>query len=164
MRKTLLAIGALSSSGVMAAPVELYRAYSQSATDHFYTASLDELLGAVHGSYVYEGVAGKCLPTQEPNTIPLFRLWAGGKIGDHFYTASSQERDLAAAHGVYTYEGVACYVYGQQQPGTCPLYRMSSGTNHFYTQSWGEVLSASRGFTYEGVAGYLYPAAASCPN
>lgn len=164
MHKLLLTATVLSSSMVMAEPVYLYRAYSSKATDHFYTASLDELLNAVNGSYVYEGAAGKCMPSQEPDTVPLYRMWGGGRLGDHFYTISWQERDLAIANGTYAYEGVACYVYAQQNAGTCPLYRLTNGTDHFYTQSWQEVLSASRGMRYEGVAAYLYPAGPACPD
>ena len=158
---------ALAPSIVLAEPVNLYRAFSAGASDHFYTANLDEMFQAVGSiGYSYEGIAGRCLSTQEQGTTPLYRLWSSGSLGDHFYTTSWQERDIATARDGYTYEGVACYVYPQQRSGTCPFYRLWNGTDHFYTQSWQESLNAIRfsGFEYEGVAGYFFSAAGTCPN
>jgi hypothetical protein len=164
MRRAMALALALSSSVVMAGPMSLYRAYSAGGSDHFYTASLDEMFHAVGSGYSYEGVAGNCLSTPEAGTVPLYRLYSGRAI-DHFYTTSWQERDIAVAGGWYQDEGVACYLYPQQQAGTCPFYRLWNGTDHFYTQSWQEALYAIHvGYGYEGVAGYLFPASGSCPN
>jgi len=164
--KMVVLAAAVSSSIAMAEPVNLYRMYSGNATDHLYVTSVDELAFASSVGYTYEGVSGRCLSTQEPGTVPLHRMWGGGTLGDHFYTASWQERDIAAARGEYTYEGVSCYVYPQQQPGSCPFYRLFAGTNHFYTLSWLEAVNAVRSYhyNYEGVAAYLLPASGACPN
>jgi hypothetical protein len=164
MRKILVLAVFLSSSIVTAQTMNLYRAYSGEGSDHFYTTNVDEMFRAVDGAYTYEGVAGRCFSTQEAGTVPLYRVWGSGRLSDHFYTTSWQERDIAVAHGVYTDEGVACYVYPQQQPGTCPFYRLWNGTDHFYTQSWQEALNATRSYSYEGIAGYFFPAAGACPH
>ncbi|ADO75141.1 hypothetical protein [Stigmatella aurantiaca] len=166
MRKLTVLAMSLFSFVATADPVNLYRAYSDKASDHFYTTSMDEMFQAVNGIYNYEGVAGKCLSTQEAGAVPLYRLWGGGKLSDHFYTTSWQERDIAIARGTYTDEGVACYVYMQQQPGTCAFHRLWNGTDHFYTLSWQETLTAigTYKYTYEGVAGYLFSSYGACPN
>jgi hypothetical protein len=162
-------LGLLLSGTALADPVPLYRLYSGSSSDHFYTTSMDEAFRATsyHG-YAYEGISGKCMPTQEWGTTPLYRMYSGS-AGDHFYTTSWQERDTAIAWHGYSNEGVACYVYSWQASGTCPLYRMwrSRGGDHFYTLSWQEVLNAGRyhGYAYEGVAAYLFPETpGQCPQ
>ena len=43
-------------------------------------------------------------------TVPLFRLYHG-PTGDHFYTASADERDGAVDAFGYTFEGITGFVY-----------------------------------------------------
>ncbi|HYO52812.1 hypothetical protein, partial [Archangium sp.] len=87
-------MGVLVSCTALADPVDLYRLYSNGATDHFYTTSLDEALRAASQyGYVYEGIAGKCMSTHEPGMVPLYRLYSYPNR-DHLYTTSWQERDI----------------------------------------------------------------------
>lgn len=99
-------------------------------------------------------------PTQEPHTVPLYRLY-NGRVVDHFYTTNAAERDNARDRLGYTDEGVAGYVYGDTECGALPLYRLySPGWNdHFYTMSYSERENAAVniGFTREGITGYIYP-------
>ncbi|MFY1832383.1 hypothetical protein ACN47A_41185 [Myxococcus fulvus] len=158
-----LVLGLMVSSTALAGPVDLYRLYSGGQSDHFYTTSMDEAFHAASRlGYVYEGVAGKCLSTQEPGTVPLYRLYHAS-VGDHLYTTSWQERDIAIVTHGYANEGVACYVFAGQAAGTCPLYRLWGSSDHFYTLSWAEALSSR--YAYEGVTGYLYaPGFGGCPG
>lgn len=163
MRKwTLVAalVGVTAAGSADADP--LYRMWISG--DHFYTMSTAEVAFAASLGYKFEGDVGQCDLGPSLVTVPLYRLWSASAT-DHFYTTSSQERDLAVAGLGYVSEGTTCWVHPTQSTGTCPLYRMYSGnaTDHFYTLSWKEVLSAaSMGYTYEGIAAYM--GAASCPD
>lgn len=169
MKKTAIAMAVLSlPTLVMAEPLALCRLVSTSLSDHFYTTDPDELVSAMNGPYVFEGISGFCFSTREAGTVPLYRLWSDErKLGDHFYTTSVQEVDSALSGGAYVYQGVACYVYPQPKAGACPFYRLTTGTDHFYTESWQEALGAmqNNNYQYEGVAAYLLPPqeGGSCP-
>ncbi|MET0403958.1 MAG: hypothetical protein ABW123_16220 [Cystobacter sp.] len=58
-------------------------------------------------------------------------------------------------------------MYPQPKAGACPFYRLTTGTDHFYTESWQEALGAmqNNNYQYEGVAAYLLPPqeGGSCP-
>ncbi|ETW75573.1 hypothetical protein HETIRDRAFT_456139 [Heterobasidion irregulare TC 32-1] len=121
--------------------IPLYRVYSRSGTDHFYTTNGAEMVNAVSKlGYAYEG---------EP----------GYQGRDHFYTTSASERDNAVNHLGYTDEGIAAYVYATNIRGTIPLYRTYSpgATDHFYTTSASEHDNAVAhlGYNDEGIAAYV---------
>ena len=105
---------AVAESAAVAAPsqtVSLYRLWSPSATDHFYTTSKPEHDYAITNyGYVDEGVAARVFPVRQRHTVQLYRLW-NGSSADHFYTTSRSERDYAIAHYGYVDEGVAAWVY-----------------------------------------------------
>ncbi|OAA58728.1 Glycoside hydrolase, family 25 [Cordyceps fumosorosea ARSEF 2679] len=147
--------------------VELWRAYSGSAGDHFYTTDYSEYNNAVTRlGYSAEGVAAKIYSYQVPNSIPLYRTWSPG-ASDHFYTTSAPERDNAVQHLGYVDEGITGYVFATDKVGGLParlveFYRAYSPgqRDHFYTTSGPEVDNAVRnlGYTYEGVACYVFQA------
>lgn len=115
---------------------------------------------ALTNGYTAEGVTGYVFLTQQPRTIPLYRLW-NGPASDHFYTTSAEERDSAIARLGYISEGTAGFVYLDDACGGYPLYRSfrSSGTDHFYTMSAAERDNAKAGgWAYEGIAAYILPA------
>lgn len=99
--------------------VPLYRYWKNTVKDHFYTTHAEEI-GTItpgkignHG-YTSEGIVGYCFPTQQPDTVPLYRYW-NPKNSDHFYTTNGmQEIDTVTPretgnHG-YISEGIVCYV------------------------------------------------------
>lgn len=141
----------------------LYRAYSASAIDHFYTTSASELNTAVSSlGYTFEGVTGNVLVSQSAITAsePLYRLYSGGAT-DHFYTTSAAELSTAVGSNGYTFEGVPGWIYPSQVCGSIPLFRTydAQGTDHFYTTSQAEYESVvAGGFADEGVVGYVLPA------
>jgi hypothetical protein len=107
--------------------------------------------------YTAEGTTGRIFPTQQPQTIPLYRLYNPGGT-DHFYTTSAAERDNAVAQLGYQSEGTAGYVYPAGVCGALPLYRSYNlqGIDHFYTMSASESDSAvAIGWTKEGIAAYI---------
>lgn len=92
---------------------------------------------------------------------PFYRLY-NSHSRHHFYTTDVEERDRAREAG-YSYEGIACYVWsadGQRPSFTVKLYRLYNSKNddHFYTTSVDErdKAVASYGYTYEGVAAYVF--------
>lgn len=143
--------------------VNLLRAFSSSASDHFYTTNVDEMGNAVqHLGYSLEGTAAKVFASQAVSTVPLFRLYSSGAT-DHFYTTSASERDSAVLNSGYTDEGIAAYVYNIQVCGSIPFYRLykgGAGADHFYTTSASEASSAvaNSGYSLEGIAAYVLSA------
>ncbi len=88
--------------------VPLYRYYSPSLTDHFYSTS-----NVTPNGYNNEGIIGYIFVTPVSGSIPLYRSYRhlAGPLanGDHLYTSSSVERDSAAFVG-YSFEGIEGYV------------------------------------------------------
>ncbi|TBU42921.1 hypothetical protein BD309DRAFT_961928 [Dichomitus squalens] len=144
----------------------LLRAYSKSATAHFYTTNATEMNAFINGAdhYISEGVAAQILPsdTQAPSAVPLFRLY-GAKSTDYFYTASTTQRDDVLSRGNYVSQGVAGYVYPDQECGTVPLYRLHQESDdvnfNFYTTDEAEVDDFVNMLGYDnlGVTGYVNP-------
>ncbi|HEY9006031.1 MAG TPA: M57 family metalloprotease [Ohtaekwangia sp.] len=133
----------------------VYRYYSGSGGDHFYTTNWAEL-GAGKNGYVLEGIALFANTSQASGTVPVYRYYSS-RDGDHFYTTNWAE--LGSGGSGYTYEGVAFYAFSSQASGTVPIYRYYSGRDgdHFYTSNWAELGSGGSGYTYEGIGFYGYP-------
>ena len=143
-------------NGEVVTAYALYRYYSSSGSDHFYTTNFDEL-GFGRSGYSLEGIAAYISTQSYSGTIPLYRAYSSS-ASNHFYTTNLAE--LVAAGGLgYVYEGVAGYVYSIPVTGTVPLYRYysSSGTDHFYTTNFSELGAGGLGYVFEGIAGYVIP-------
>lgn len=71
--------------------------------------------------------------------------------GEHFYTASAQERDVLMSRG-WRYENIGWIAPSYSNT---PVYRLYSGTDHHYTRSAAERDSLVRaGWRYEGIGWY----------
>ncbi|WP_456786006.1 hypothetical protein [Cellulomonas sp. P5_C5] len=99
-----------NGNGECPAGSPVYRFYSSTVEEHFYTISAAEKahLIATDPSWAYEGVSYCAFSkTSPPGTTPLYRFWAS-TFGKHFYTASAAEKaHLIATDPRYAYEGVA---------------------------------------------------------
>ncbi|KAJ7486917.1 hypothetical protein FB451DRAFT_1026358, partial [Mycena latifolia] len=138
----------------------LYRAYSDGASDHFYTTDLAEYNSAVAGGgYTAEGVRLLVFTTQVAGSVQFIRLWNGDK-SDHFYTTNATEAKSAVTGGYVIEDKTPMYIYPTQICGSVPLYRSYSqtGTDHFYTIDAAERDGAvGSGWAYEWIAGYVFP-------
>ncbi|NTW28210.1 MAG: hypothetical protein HGA39_02450 [Coriobacteriia bacterium] len=143
----------------------VYRFYNKTNGSHFYTASTEErdvVIARWSDTYASEGVALSVNTADPYNNAPLYRFY-NKTNGSHFYTASTEERDVVIARwsAIYQYEGVAYNVCATARAGATPVYRFYNKTNgsHFYTASTGErdVVIARWSDTYvnEGVAYWL---------
>lgn len=119
----------------------VYRFASRKTGDHFYTVSESEKTAVESNSewgYVFEGVAFYAYQSDVAGSIPVYRF-VNGTTGDHFYTASEEERDAIRNNTVWGYagEGTAFYVPDTMQAGTATVYRFYNPTtgDHFYTAS-----------------------------
>lgn len=93
-----------------AGTIPLYRLFSASAGDHFYTTSAGERDNAVHAlGYKSEGVAAYIYKSQICGSVPLYRLYSPSAT-NHFYTISKDEANNAASKLGYANEGVVGYV------------------------------------------------------
>ncbi|MGH7457094.1 MAG: hypothetical protein ACRENG_37435, partial [bacterium] len=95
-----------------------------------------------------------------PAWVPLYRLYKGGQIHDHFYATSDYHRQTAINSG-YTPERVEGYLslYRFNDADMVEVFRFfnSAKSCHYYTTS-----STDRdnqiiaGLTYEGITGFAY--------
>lgn len=129
--------------------------------DHVYSTNSSEInfLKRFYGFSDEGTVTGHLYVDQQPETIPLFRLYGIGRT-DHLYTTSIGERDHAVKRLGYTVVEIVGYVYGSEGPGRVPLYRLHNmgAHDHYYTTSAYQRDDAARnGWVVEGVAGYMFP-------
>lgn len=103
-------------------------------------------------------------PDPEPSPAPAPKPAGVDKVymhrlynpnsGEHFYTASSHERDVLVSVG-WNYEG---WAWGCPRTSRTPVYRLYnpvSGDNHHYTVSNNErMMLVKAGWTDEGIAWY----------
>ena len=140
--------------------VPLLRAWSQAATDHFYTTNTTEMNSFLANGYTAQGIAAYILPsdTQAPNAVPLFRLYSS-KSTDHYYTANASNRDTVLSRGNYVSDGIAGYVYPDQECGTVPFWRVYNHglPDNFFTTDQAEVYDFVDQLGYEelGVTAYV---------
>ena len=93
------------------------------------------------------------------SSVPMYRLY-NPNSGEHFYTASSSERDDVIAAG-WNYEGIG---WTAPSASKTPVYRLYSGSDHHYTTSTSERDSLiSSGWSYEGVSWYSCPGDGAVP-
>ncbi|KAE9392836.1 hypothetical protein BT96DRAFT_944378 [Gymnopus androsaceus JB14] len=137
--------------------IPLLRAFSSVGSDHFYTTNSSEMSNAVAvDAYTFEGDATFLWASQETGTVPLYRLF-NQNVTDHFYTIDAYEvnETLSQGYAFDTPTHIAGYVYPYSMCGASPIYRLysSSDSDHFYTMSYTESLSAA-GWVIEGIAGF----------
>ena len=89
----------------------------------------------VTGKGNYRGTAtGTFRIVKATETVPVYRLF-NRKTGEHFYTASSSERQTYLNAGYWNAEGIAWYA---PKKSSEPIYRLSNpnnGNEHHYTKS-----------------------------
>ncbi|KAJ6514349.1 hypothetical protein C8R47DRAFT_1313671 [Mycena vitilis] len=140
----------------------LYRDYSVSLGDHFYTTDEGEYDDANKAGYIPEGIAARVFTTKVTDAVQFFRLYSTA-AGDHLYTTDTSEV-ASATSTQYNYtlqSGPPMYIYQSALCGSVPLYRLHSGDvrDHFYTTNATERDSAEKnGFAFEKIAGYVIDA------
>jgi hypothetical protein len=96
----------------------------------------------------YDIIAFGILYPNYPGTVRLLRYY-NPRNGDHFYTTNPAEPGAAG----FNFEVGAGYVFPTQKLGTIALRRYYNGNLHYYGTP---DIKAPSGYTYEGVAGYVY--------
>ncbi|PCH43451.1 hypothetical protein WOLCODRAFT_75032 [Wolfiporia cocos MD-104 SS10] len=145
--------------------VPFLRAYSPSATDHFYTTNATEMDIAVNSlGYSAEGNAGyiynNTIGPFVVFTVALYRMYSPSRT-DHYYTTSYTDREAAINGGGYNDEGIAGYVYNHSTCYNMALYEAYSSAypDHFYTQNISEMGYAVHNLGYDGlqIGAYVLP-------
>jgi hypothetical protein len=133
----------------------LYRYWNATSIDHFYTMNWTEQAGNIFGNsygFAYEGIACYLPTAQFAGTLPFYR-YRHNTSNRHYYTT-------ATVGSPYVLEGVEGYIYSAQVPVSIPLLRyrqalQTGGPHYVYTVS--SFNTTGTGFTYDGIAGYVYP-------
>jgi len=148
-----------TTQAILSQPV--YRMYSPSQTDHFYTTNYYEystIAPAV--GYIGEGTLGNIFGSSQNGTVPVYRMYSPSQT-DHFYTTNYYEYSTIAPAVGYIGEGTLGNIFGSSQTGTVPVYRMysPSQTDHFYTTNYYEysAIAPAVGYIGEGILGYIQP-------
>ena len=100
----------------------------------------------------FEVTGGSSNPpvSTEPGEQLMYRLY-NPNSGEHFYTASVEERDHLDSVG-WDYEG---HAWTAPKSSNTPVYRLYSGTDHHYTTSAYERDELVKvGWSYEGIGWY----------
>ncbi|MHB8834493.1 MAG: RHS repeat-associated core domain-containing protein [Candidatus Methylomirabilia bacterium] len=97
-----------------------------------------------------------------PVWVPLYRLYKGGAIKDHYYTTIPQHRDNMVQDG-YIYEKVEGYIsnrkYDDQNCGyLMHLWDATNQINYYTTSESDKDAKIISGFSYKGIVGFLYTA------
>jgi murein DD-endopeptidase MepM/ murein hydrolase activator NlpD len=130
----------------------LHRFYNHRSASHFYTASdaeADMVRRTWPETFSYEGRSYHVAPVQIAAWDPVYRFY-NLRSGSHFFTASSQERDVVVAKwpSIYRYEGIAFYIADSGAvPNALGMVFPVAGPNH-YTDTFGAPRSGGR--THQG--------------
>jgi hypothetical protein len=156
-------------SGTVVQKVPIYRFWSPTSEEHFYTTNSSERqkVNGDPNDWIAEGIAYFALPNgSDPNATPVYRFWSPVR-SSHFYTISESEKAklLTQFKDAWTLEGVFFYGYAEaQRPADAvPVYRFWSAIlgEHFYTTYEPErdkVIKMNPAiWVSEGVAWYAYP-------
>jgi hypothetical protein len=145
-----------------ATTVTQYRLYHDGTKEHLYTTDLNEYNVLGTRGWTQEGVAYKMLTNGVFGgvlTVPLFRVYHPG-IQQHHWTTDSNEATTLSGTTSWFYEATIGYVLPTQVPGTVALYRMALANPpiHLWTTDKNEYDTlATRGWTPEGIVGYVVP-------
>lgn len=145
--------------------VPLFRGYSRTDTDHFYTTSQVERDNLPSHGYNYEKIEAYISDRPFPEGVSLYRLYhPTGK--SHYYTTKPDEKQNAINLG-FIDEGTIGYVYPDPWEFTVPMYHLYHELNkdHFYTISEFERDNAVQKFGYQdkGIAMYVSRNGARAP-
>lgn len=90
--------------------VPLYRLYSTTLTDHYYTVNETDKDYMITKGYTYEWVEGYAYNTSLCGAVPFYMAY-NPKAPDHFYTVNLTERDAAITTGGYVDQGISMYIF-----------------------------------------------------
>ncbi len=88
------------------------------------------------------------------NTKPMYRLY-NPNSGEHFYTASVDERDYLSKIG-WNYEGIAWNAPAYSDTPVYRLYNPNAGDHHYTTSVSEKNHLIKVGWSYEGIGWYSY--------
>lgn len=168
--------------------VPVYRFYNSSTVDHFYTTSDAEknaLINNPQWGYAYEGVAFYVYADQADGTSAVYRFY-NASTGDHFYTASEDEKNSISLSPIYRFlnpatgnhfftasefeksiiantsksgylfEGIAFYAFTTDVSGSTPVYRSYNSTTGDHFYTTSDSERNADGYSYEGIAFYAF--------
>ncbi|KAI0794576.1 hypothetical protein C8Q74DRAFT_1194705, partial [Fomes fomentarius] len=150
--------------------VPLYKASSDTLSDHLVTTSASEIEAALaSGDYIRANVIASVYSNATgpyvPNTVPLYKLFNAAQH-DHLLTASAEEMQDVVKNRGYSYQGITAYIHPAAQAGCTemvPLYRLYNPTfqEHTYELTKPSTNSSTgitpEGYFYEGITGYVFP-------
>ncbi|KAF7342648.1 hypothetical protein MSAN_02021800 [Mycena sanguinolenta] len=148
----------------------LYSVYIAETTAHIYTIYDQNISAIIEDDDVpstqFLGVTALVFSISQPSTLPFVCL-RNSASSAHFCSTNQTALDAALATGSTSYM-TAGYVYPEQICGSVPLYQLqfiATNSDYIYTTSATERDDAitTKGFTYEGIAGYVYDLL-SCEN
>ncbi len=143
----------------------VWQLHNPSADSDFLTISSTERDSAVYNNhYIYDTVPFYAFTSQQPGTIPVYRILTPT---EHFYTTSTAEKNSLLLSSQNTYEGVAYYVYPTVTTtnASYPIYRLNGSNGHVFTANASvKDMLVSDGYTYEDVAFNAPSAFANAPD
>ena len=135
----------------------VYRWYLGSNGDHFYCLDPKGELAPSIG-YNNEGIGFYTLKSQEPGTVPFYRLFSNE--GGHLYTTDPSEQNKLVENS-WSDEGNIGYVFTAQVPGSVAIHRYYPANfgKNFYTVN--PAVETLKEWDHKGVIGYAFNQASS---
>jgi len=123
-----------------------------------YCSACDEVVKTEHKTVAANGHVDEdhnyecdvCGEFEDIETIAMLRLY-NPNTGEHFYTGSTEERDMLVAAG-WNYEGVAWNAPVKEGAPIYRLYNPNSGDHHYTGSAEERDMLVELGWNYEGVA------------
>jgi uncharacterized protein (TIGR03437 family) len=144
-----------------------YRLYSDVTKEHLYTTDANEYNVLATRNWAQEGPVGQILNGPRAiggvNAKPFYRLYNSSSL-QHLWTTDRNEYFTLREEPNWSAENFVGYIYPTQVSGTIGFYRLSYNylPIHLWTTDYNEYQTLpSRGWTQEGVAGYLFPTGAA---
>jgi C1A family cysteine protease len=156
--------GGTITPGSIGTLITRYRLYSDVTKEHLYTTDTNEYSVLAIRGWVAEGAIyqlyGGAGSLNGVAAVPFYRLYNPISYQHHWTTDANEYNVLG--QGDWLREGVDGYILPFSVVGSMPVYRLylnAFGGLHLWTTDLNEksVLSTSRGWVDEGVAGYVVP-------
>ena len=142
-----------------------YRLYDPFTSSHHFTTDLNEYNMLMARGFTGEGAIGQAYNAPNGSAQPFYRIYIM-PAQTHFWTTDRNEYlTLILNRGYYSGEGIDPFLLATSAGGAIPDYRLlyccATPPNHFWTTDANEHTTLQqRGWSSEGIVGYLSPVAA----
>jgi hypothetical protein len=139
-----------------------YRLYSPTTMEHLYTTDANEYRVLGTWGWSQEGIIGDLLDGPKniggEEAAPYYRVYIPSLLQHHWTADRNEYLTLRANRGMFNPEHIVGYIFKKQVLNTIPLFRLyhpGLRVHHWTTDAYENQVLGTRGWTQEGIAGYV---------